>query len=330
MAFNNLDDNYSFLNDYLDKVIDQSNKIDPNVAMEDDNNFFNTKSDEPDPSEDIQYDVNQDDNNDSSQNDDAEEQQNFGDNNILDYLLGNNDPYDMDSDTEGASDVDTEGGEPTRRVGSKISANESQGSYSAFNSKGGGAGAVGKYQFRWNIWKDSIQKITGVKSEEQFRHSPKAQEKYFAWYEKNYLKPAADKLKDYNKMGLNEDQLEQLIHFRGEGGAKKYLLGKAKDKPESYNMPTSKYIAKHAMGGAVVGGGGSGVPVAMSSGSQHMGLNNGSFSEMIFPMHGENEFRGLDNYEPVYLEDETGKKKILKGKHHKAKMTGNVYEKKLK
>lgn len=50
---------------------------------------------------------------------------------------------------------------------------------------------------------------------------------------------------------------------------------------------------------------------------------------MIFPMEGEHEFRGLDDGSPVYLEDETGKKKVLKGNKHKVKMRGRVFEKRL-
>jgi len=321
---------YSFLNDYLSKVTDQSDKVDPDTDMGDDNEFFNTQSDEPEVNEDIQYGITTDQDQ-QEQFEDSEEQQNVGDNNVLDYLLGNDDPYSEqgddaeadESNVDDADDVSNAGGNvpPTRgsgegSLGSKISANESGGKYNAMNHHGGGAGAVGKYQFRWNIWKDSIEKITGVKSREDFQHSPQAQEKYFSWYEKHYLKPAAD-----NSMGLNDDQLAQLVHFRGAGGAKKYLLGKMKDKPESYNVPISKYIAKHQAGGQV--------PIARTSNQQFNGLNNGSFDEMMFPMEGENTFRGLDNDEPVYLEDESGKKKVLKGKHDTVKMTGKVYEKRL-
>lgn len=315
-----INDNYSFLNDYLNKIGDDSEKIDPNTQMEDDNDFFDTKDDQPEVDDGIEYGISND--NQDNGYDTSQEQKQDDDANVLDYLLGDNDPYSMDGETNDDSyDMGVPLGGDNPSIASKISKNESQGKYTAFNPKGGGSGAVGKYQFRWNIWKDSIQKVTGVKSSEEFRHSPKAQEKYFSWYEKHYLKPAADKLKPYNKMNLDEDQLEQLVHFRGEGGAKKYLLGKAKDKPESYNMSTSKYISKHQMGG---------VPVAMNAGQQFTGLNDSSFSEMMFPMSGVNTFRGLDSGEPIYLEDEEGKKKVLKGKKHTTKMTGKVYEKRVK
>lgn len=320
---------YSFLNEYLKKVNDDSTKIDPNTDMEDDNDFYNTQPDEPEAEENIQYGTSDSEN--DQQIESSEEEQANADGDVLDYILGDNDPYDSvgygddeETDTESESSngdpvVSPQGGN-NGSLAKKISGNESQGKYTAFNSKGGGSGAVGKYQFRWNIWKDSIQKVTGVKSKEDFLHSPKAQEKYFAWYEKHYLRPAAEKLVPYNKMNLNMDQLQQLVHFRGEGGAKKYLQGKLKDKPESYNVPISKYIARHQAGGPVV---------ANSSSAQFNGLNNSSFSEMIFPMEGTNTFRGLDNGDPVYLEDEEGKKEVLKGKKHTTRMTGKVYEKRL-
>ena len=64
--------------------------------------------------------------------------------------------------------------------------------------------------------------------------------------------------------------------------------------------------------------------------AQHQGLNNENFDSMYFPMHGENEFRGLDDGSPVYLEDERGKKKVLKGKYHRTLMHGGVFETRVK
>jgi hypothetical protein len=337
---------YDFLNDYLSKVSSDTGKFDPNVDMEE-NDFYDTASDDQPVDEDIQYGISQNDDQDDFMNEPDQD-----DNNNLDYLLGDEDPYSMgaeEGEEDDSEDGETGGGVPgvpemapatvigrRNSLGNKISANESQGKYSAFNPKGGGGGAVGKYQFRWNIWKDSIQKVTGISSKDEFLKSPEAQEKYYNWYEKHYLKPAADKIQQYNKAGLSMDQLEQLVHFRGEGGAKKYLQGKLADKPESYNMSISKYIAKHQTGGSsfymnptthfMMGG----VPIAVTGSAQFNGLNNSSFHEMMFPMEGVNTFRGLDDGEPVYLEDEAGKKKVLRGRHQRTKMTGKVYEKRLK
>jgi hypothetical protein len=327
---------YDFLNDYLSKVNEDSGKADPNTDMDDDNDFYETQSNDDQPEEDIEYGISAPDAEDDEQPvDDQQPQADNGDNDVLDQLLGDDDPYgdaNIDDDETDGGDRGVEGVTPmapytitaksknTSRLKSDISDIESGGKYSAFNSKGGGGGAVGKYQFRWNIWQDSIKKITGIKSKDQFLKSPQAQEKYFSWYSKNYLKPQAEKLDKYNKEGLSMDQLEKLVHFRGAGDAKKYLQGKLADKPESYNMSISKYIAKKQTGG---------MGIATTRATQANGLNDQSFDEMMFPMHGDNIFRGLDNEEPVYLEDEVGKKKILRGRHQTVKMRGKVYEKRM-
>ena len=70
--------------------------------------------------------------------------------------------------------------------------------------------------------------------------------------------------------------------------------------------------------------------VAMTAEQQYRGLNNHEYDEMYFPNEGYNTFRGLDNGKPVMIQDELGKKLILKGKHQTAKFFGNVYEKRLK
>lgn len=202
-------------------------------------------------------------------------------------------------------------------LGRSIAGIESGGKYTAKNKH---SSAVGKYQFLWSAWGDSIKKVTGVGSKDEFLHSPQAQEKYYAWYEKHYLMPQVAKLQQYNKAGLSDQQLAKLVHYRGAGGAKKYLLGQMKDQPEKYNVPISQYLGSKRLGGAV----------AMSAQAQHEGLNNDSFESMYFPMSGENEFRGLDNGDPVYLEDEKGKKKVLRGRRDRARMHGNVFEKRLK
>jgi hypothetical protein len=201
-------------------------------------------------------------------------------------------------------------------LGKSISSIESGGKYNATNKH---SSAVGKYQFLWSAWGDSIKKVTGVSSKDEFLHSPKAQEKYYSWYEKNYLMPQVKKLQQYNKAGLSDEQLAKLVHYRGAGGARKYLQGKMADKPEKYNVPISQYLGTRRLGG-----------MATTPQAQHEGLNNENFESMYFPMRGENEFRGLDDGTPVYLEDERGKKKVLKGKHHKTIMRGNVYEKKMR
>jgi len=213
------------------------------------------------------------------------------------------------------------GAHPGGNLSSQISAKESQGNYNAFNPAGGGEGAVGKYQFRWGQWKDSIMHVTGVKSKEQFRKNPAAQEKYFEWFKQNQLLPGVQRIKrqGLNKQGLSDDQLAKLVHFRGEQGAIDYLKGKVSDKPEVYNTAISKYIKQAG-----------GTPIARTKQQQYIGLNDNSIDELILPLDGENTIRGLDSGEPVYIEDNFGNNNILYGPNHKVKMRGRVFEKRLK
>jgi hypothetical protein len=137
---------------------------------------------------------------------------------------------------------------------SDIVANESGGDYRALNLRGGGAGAVGKYQFRWNIWKDKIAATTGIKNREDFRNNPKAQEAFFNnYYIPNEVEPGISRIRKSTNTKLDNDKLFKLYHFRGEQGAIDYLNGKTGDKPESYNMSISRYtgIPKMNLGGGL-------------------------------------------------------------------------------
>ena len=310
------DTDYKFLMDYLDKVQD-SKDHNPDESLEDDNSFYGTDSeddekeyqdlygDQPEPDAEEMDPSEQE--NDSDQDDEAYQQY-----------------YSSMPSMGTAHDIDFSSGSETKDLEDAkkgIIEQESGGKYTALNPH---STAVGKYQFLWGKkpgqgWQDSIKKVTGVKTKEEFRKSPAAQEKFYSWYAKKVLAPEAAKLKPYNSKNLSSSQLEKLIHFRGVNGAKKYLLGELPDKPESYNTPISSYIGSKQTGGAV----------AMSASAQHTGLNNPSFNEMTFPMRGENTFRGLDDFTPVYVEDETGNNDILVGPHHKKKFKGKVKEIKL-
>jgi hypothetical protein len=59
------------------------------------------------------------------------------------------------------------------------------------------------------------------------------------------------------------------------------------------------------------------------------GLNNPNYDEMVFPLEGMNEFRGLDSGEPVYLEDEKGNSDVLYGPEDTTEMEGEVYEQRM-
>lgn len=134
-------------------------------------------------------------------------------------------------------------------LGEGLGKTESGGKYNATNKH---SSAAGKYQFLWGTWGDSIKKVTGVKSKQEFLDNPAAQEKYYSFYEKNVLQPGVTKLKNQLNTDLSDTQLARLIHFRGQAGAKKYLRGQISDKPEAYNMKISDYIGKKQTGGNVL------------------------------------------------------------------------------
>jgi hypothetical protein len=106
-----------------------------------------------------------------------------------------------------------------------IADRESGGKYTAFNPQGGGEGAVGKYQFRWNLHKDDIKSVTGVKSKEDFLNNPYAQEKYFKNWDDKVLTPAANNLLPIAQLknpNITLDDVKRQIHFAGPAGAAKY------------------------------------------------------------------------------------------------------------
>lgn len=121
----------------------------------------------------------------------------------------------------------------------ELSARESGGDYTATNPN---SSAAGKYQFLWNTWRDKIEQVTGVDSKREFLNNPEAQENFYNWYETNEMIPAVERLKRYNNIGLTEQQLGKLFHFRGEQGAIDYLRGLVPDKPEAYNSSISSYL----------------------------------------------------------------------------------------
>lgn len=174
--------------------------------------------------------------------DNEDENTEYNQNNILNYSsISKNNLVNYNKNSNGMVDP--------LSLKNKIAAKESEGmgGYKAYNSDGGGEGAVGKYQFRWKLHKDWIMKLTGVSSKEEFLNNPEAQEKAFDYWSKTTLTPQAKMLQPLAP-NMPLDKLKMLVHFRGPsgenkmGGAEKYLRGLQSDKPESYNMSTSKYI----------------------------------------------------------------------------------------
>ena len=285
---------YNFLNNYVSNLSTRFQNPDES-PLEDDSDLYDVQDEDDQPTQDNGgYGFDEESDDDQQQSDDTS--------------------YGYNEDTENDP---TGGGSPVAgNLGKSIAGIESGGKYSATNKH---SSATGKYQFLWSAWGDSIKKVTGVSSKDEFLHSPKAQEKYYGWYEKHYLMPQVEKLRQYNKAGLSDEQLAKLVHYRGAGGAKKYLQGQMADKQEKYNVPISQYIGTKRLGGGI----------ATSPQAQYEGLNNEQYESMYFPMQGENEFRGLDDGSPVYIEDQYGKKKILRGNSHRAIMKGDVYERRM-
>lgn len=113
--------------------------------------------------------------------------------------------------------------ESTASLKDTIAYRESRGNYKAFNPKGGGSGAVGKYQFRWDHNKDWIADVTGIKNKQSFLNNPEAQEKAFDYWDQNVLTPNAQKIKSQYNPNLNMNEIKMLIHFQGPTGAQRYF-----------------------------------------------------------------------------------------------------------
>lgn len=161
---------------------------------------------------------------------------------ILSQLLQDNSDFEEFEERFGPEGVIYAGRKYTSNVHEDIVRKESNGNYKAFNPSGGGSGAVGKYQFRWDIWKNDIQKVTGIDNPKDFLNSPDAQEYFYHdWYVPNKVMPWVAQIKRHLKAPLSDDALIKLYHFRGPGGAIEYLQGVLSDKPESYNSSISSY-----------------------------------------------------------------------------------------
>lgn len=309
--------NFDFLDNYLRKVSSPT-KTNPEQDIEDTSGFYDEQQDEP------QNTLSQDsqDTEESSDNQSPDGSDGFTQSAMDDYLFSPDSQFDENNldyvnYTGGGAKV-----APTldkTDLKNQIAKVESDGKYNATNKN---STATGKYQFLWGKtkkqgWGESIKKVTGVKSQQEFLNSPAAQEKYYAFYEKNYIAPSIQQIRKEIPTDLNDVQLGKLIHFRGEGGAKKYLKGELKDKPEAYNIKISDYIKQ-------TGG------VATTPEEQYVGLNNLAFDNLFMPLQGINTIRGLDDGNPVEVTDEEGNRKILYGPKHTFKAKGKVYEKRLK
>lgn len=138
-----------------------------------------------------------------------------------------------------------QGYKSSRALKDQLAAVESNGgNYKAFNPKGGGEGAVGKYQFRWNLWKDSIAKTTGIKDKNDFLNNPAAQEQFYDYYERTTLQPQLRQIKrQFPDTNYDDIQLMKLLHFQGLKGVQNFLSG-GSNKPQSFNLSISDYLKR--------------------------------------------------------------------------------------
>ncbi|HAW03593.1 MAG TPA: hypothetical protein DCW83_02840, partial [Saprospirales bacterium] len=111
-------------------------------------------------------------------------------------------------------------------VGIGKAESEGTGGYDAFNEKGGGEGAVGKYQVRYKLHKDEIKRVTGIDNKDDFFAAQGAQELYMNhMYENQYLPKLeeARNSKMAKEMDLTDEQLMYTLHHQGPSGGIKFL-----------------------------------------------------------------------------------------------------------
>lgn len=127
---------------------------------------------------------------------------------------------------------------------------ESGGDYRAMGK--GESTATGKYQFLWGKtpdkgWQKDIQRVTGVRTREEFRDSPDAQEKFYKYYVENHIVPQVKKLSVSGaKIGLTPTEVGRVIHFQGAGGAAQAFKGGVKSlyKATKINPSIMSYLGK--------------------------------------------------------------------------------------
>lgn len=128
---------------------------------------------------------------------------------------------------------------------------ESDNNYQAYNPDGGGQGAVGAYQVRYESHQKDIAKVTGVKNRDEFYSDSYAQDKYMSHLIDQYQQhlPELQKINEERGLGLSDWELMYTEHHEGLVGAKKYLqtgnsmFGSEKALDTMYNKGR-KYLKK--------------------------------------------------------------------------------------
>jgi len=139
-----------------------------------------------------------------------------------------------------------------------IATQESGGNYKALPWKDKAhtklaSSAAGKYQFLWGDHKDDIQKVTGVKTKQDFLNNPDAQEEFFDYWDQNTLTPWANKIKSQLNIQLPINKIKAAIHFSGPKGAWNYF-SKGIASKDKFGMDTGSYMNNFKYGGQQHGG----------------------------------------------------------------------------
>ena len=120
--------------------------------------------------------------------------------------------------------------------------------------------AIGKYQFVWNIHKNDIARVTGVKDPDAFRNNPQAQEKFMDWFRDTQLLPQATQLKQRYQLPLSIGKVMAMIHLEGKAGLeKKIKSGTLKTSTMANNFKNASpldYASQFKEGGKIYAEGG--------------------------------------------------------------------------
>ena len=136
-------------------------------------------------------------------------------------------------------------------------ANESE-TKGGYTAKAPNSSAVGKYQHLWNTHGvkqkgqevSEIERVTGVKSKQEYLNNPQAQEKYQLHLISQYVNNVSSLRSTFDVPNDTPDEaLMALQHFRGLGGARVYLealqrTGSYDEAQSAVDAYTLKYLRK--------------------------------------------------------------------------------------
>lgn len=132
-----------------------------------------------------------------------------------------------------------------------IASKESNNNYKALPLDKSGnlkSSAAGKYQFLWNTHKNDINRVTGVRTKEEFLNSPDAQEAYMDYWDKTVLTPTANRIRQKYKVNAPINKIKYIVHFAGAAGAENYFAT-GKETQDSFGTTTSQLWNNMEYGG---------------------------------------------------------------------------------